>query len=112
MNKIELREILFIVLISLTVFACSKQPSATLKVDIDGLSNREIVLSVLNYNKVEVVDTLTTNPKGQVKYKVVMSDDSPNFYYLSYNGKVIANLLLYPGEVIKVKTDSIGLTKK
>lgn len=87
---------------------CSNKDTAVLKAKVAGADNSPIVLSLLNINKLEVVDTLTANKEGEVTFKVKLPYASPNFYYLSYNGRVIANLLLSPKDVVKVSADTLG----
>lgn len=97
------------IIATLLAAGCSNKDAAVLKATVDGAGNSPVVLSVLNINKLEVVDTLNTNSNGEVTFKVKLPYASPNFYYLSYNGKVIANLLLSPKDVVTVKADTLGI---
>ncbi|MBR5399574.1 MAG: redoxin domain-containing protein [Bacteroidales bacterium] len=87
--------------------ACSSD-KASLKLKIDGAANKDVLLSVLNVNKVDVVDTLKTDASGKASAKIDLPYQSPNFYYLDYNGIRVASLLLAPGDKVKVEVDSNG----
>ena len=87
--------------------ACSSD-KASLTVKVDGAAQRDVILSVLNVSKVEVVDTLKTDASGKASAKIDLPYKSPNFYYLDYNGLRIASLLLAPGDRAKVEVDSNG----
>ena len=95
----------------LALCACSSD-KASLKLKIDGAANRDVILSVLNVNKVDVVDTLKTDAAGKASTKIDLPYQSPNFYYLDYNGIRIASLLLAPGDRAKVEADSNGRNLK
>ncbi|MBR6465989.1 MAG: hypothetical protein IKS82_06095, partial [Bacteroidales bacterium] len=87
--------------------ACSSD-KASLKLKIDGAANKDVLLSILNVNKVDVVDTLKTDASGKASAKIDLPYQSPNFYYLDYNGIRVASLLLAPGDKVKVEVDSNG----
>ncbi|MBR5074591.1 MAG: redoxin domain-containing protein [Bacteroidales bacterium] len=91
--------------------ACSSD-KASLKLKIDGAANKDVLLSVLNVNKVDVVDTLKTDAAGKASIKIDLPYQSPNFYYLDYNGIRVASLLLAPGDRAKVELDSNGRSLK
>ena len=95
----------------LSFCACSSD-KASIKLKIDGAANRDVVLSILNVNKVDVVDTLKTDAAGKASEKIDLTYQSPNFYYLDYNGIRIASLLLAPGDKAKVEADSNGRSVK
>ncbi|MBP5391800.1 MAG: redoxin domain-containing protein [Bacteroidales bacterium] len=95
----------------LSFCACSSD-KASIKLKIDGAANRDVVLSILNVNKVDVVDTFKTDAAGKASAKIDLPYQSPNFYYLDYNGIRIASLLLAPGDKAKVEADSNGRSVK
>ena len=95
----------------LSFCACSSD-KASIKLKIDGAANRDVVLSILNVNKVDVVNTLKTDAAGKASAKIDLPYQSPNFYYLDYNGIRIASLLLAPGDKAKVEADSNGRSVK
>lgn len=94
-------------LIVLSAVACGKRDTAVVNVDIPGAASKEIIVSKLAVNQVKVVDTVKTGASGQGKFKVQLSD-GPNFYYLSYNRKKLASLLLKPGDKVKISVDTLG----
>ena len=101
-----------IYLAALLAFCACSSDKASLKVRVEGAANKNIVLSLLNISKVEVVDTLKTDAAGKASVKIDLPYKSPNFYYLDYNGIRIASLLLAPGDRAKVEVDSNGRNLK
>ncbi len=89
------------------VMACGTNKT-TLKVTLDGAPEKDVVLSFLNINNIEVVDTLRTDASATAYTKIELPYKSPNFYYLSYNGVQIASLLLSPGDRVKLEVDTNG----
>lgn len=88
--------------------SCNNKNTAVINLRVEGLNQKPVVLNVLNINKLDLVDTLIVNEKGEVRYKVTPPFGSPNFYYVNYNGKTIASLIVKPGDKIKVEADSLG----
>ena len=101
-----------IYLAALLAFCACSSDKASLKVMVEGAANKNIVLSLLNVSKVDVVDTLKTDAAGKASVKIDLPYKSPNFYYLDYNGIRIASLLLAPGDRAKVEVDSNGRNLK
>jgi len=100
---------IFISIIILTLFVnCTNKGGAKFRLEIDGASKKQVVLSFLDVNKLVTIDTLKTNKLGVVSKNVELPDNSPNFYYISYNGKNIATLLLSPGDNLEIKVDTLG----
>ncbi len=95
-------------ILTLSLIGCSSKDRAVLNVSVDGAKNAPVVLSLLNINKIEVVDSLSTNEAGKVKFKVKLPHASPNFYYLNYKGKRIASVLLSPKDVVNLTIDTLG----
>lgn len=107
-----MKKILFILLSVLLIAGCGKSKKATLKLNVDNLQEGKLVVSILDISKMNVVDTLTTNKKGEASVKLDLPDDSPNFFYVSYNGVQIASLILAPGDKVKVFVDTLGKNLK
>jgi hypothetical protein len=93
---------------SLFLVSCGHKDSAVIKAVIQGASEKKVVLNMLNMNKLVTIDTLTTNKKGFVKYRVKLPDASPNFYYITYHGTTVASLLLDPGDKASITVDTLG----
>ncbi|MBR3303468.1 MAG: TlpA family protein disulfide reductase [Bacteroidales bacterium] len=109
-----MRSFLLLCCVTIGLFAggCKGKDQAKINVTVDGVNKGKIALKLLNVNKLELVDTLLTDQKGSVSKKIMLPNGSPNFYYLSYNGVEIANLLLAPGDNVKVSVDSNGRNLK
>lgn len=88
--------------------SCSKSNTAVIDAQIDGADAKQILVTKLSVNQLRFVDTLRTDSKGAVTGKIALTDQTPNFYYLSYNGRRLVSLVLKPGDKVKVTADTLG----
>lgn len=88
--------------------SCSSKDNAVIELNVPGAGNKEVVLSKLQANSIGVIDTLGLDAQGRVKCKVDVKSDNPDFFYLSYNQKRLASLLLKGGDKVKVTVDTLG----
>ncbi|MFA5849726.1 MAG: TlpA disulfide reductase family protein [Bacteroidales bacterium] len=93
-------------LVAMTAFACSTD-KATIKGIIEGTSKGDLVLKVLDINNQRVIDTIEIED-GKFDYGLKLKDKSPNFYYLYYNERNVASLIILPGDNIKLIADTLG----
>lgn len=103
-----MRKFLFLCVAAFLAFSCANNNSAVINVEIEGADSKDIIVSQLEVNYIKILDTVKTSKNGSFKYEVTMLDESPNFYYLSYNRKRLATVLAKPGDNITVKTDTLG----
>ena len=106
-----MKKVLICLAAVLALCSCSGK-KAGINIKVTGASESDLILSVLNINKVDVVDTLKTDAAGKASIKIDLPYQSPNFYYISYNGVQLASLLLSPGDRAKVEVDSNGKNLK
>ncbi len=88
--------------------SCSSGENAVIDLNVPGAGSKEIVLSKLQVNTIAVVDTLKLDASGNARGKVEVKADDPDFFYLSYNQKRLASLLLKGGDKVKVSVDTLG----
>jgi len=93
-------------LVVITTFACTSN-KATIQGIVEGASNGNLVLKVLELNAQKVIDTIKI-VDGKINYSLKLKDKSPNFYYLYYNENKIVSLIVVPGDEIKLMTDTLG----
>ena len=67
-----------------------------------------VVISKLDVNRIQVLDTLQTDAKGRYSYKVDIREGEPEFLYVFYHGKRVASLLLERGDRVEVTSDTMG----
>ncbi len=103
-----MKRVIIMGLAAMMAIGCSKNNSATISANIEGAANRDIVVTQLAVNQLRIVDTLKTDAGCNMEGKIVMSSGTPNFYYLMYNGKKLASLILKPGDKVSVKVDTLG----
>lgn len=93
---------------AVAMFCSCNSKKASVNLTLTDAPEREVILSVLNVNKMETVDTLKTDSKGKASAKFDLPYQSPNFYYLNYNGVQLASLLLSPGDKARIEVDTNG----
>ena len=84
-----MKKIIVLGLAALAAVSCSKSNTATVNATITGADQKEIIVSKLAVNQLKTVDTVKTNGSGVVKAQIA-AGETPDFYYLSYNGKKLA----------------------
>lgn len=95
-------------LVALMASGCSKNNQATISANVEGAANKDIVVAQLMVNQIRAVDTLKTGGDCSAKGTIAMADESPNFYYLVYNGNKLGSLILKSGDKVSVKVDTLG----
>ena len=68
----------------------------------------QMVVNLLNINKLEAVDTICTDAAGNFSCKLEVSKGNPEFYYFTRNGRRLASVLVDAGDRIEVKADTLG----
>lgn len=115
MKKFSLTRVASIIMIaatSLSLASCGHKDTAVIKASITGASEKDVIINMLNVNKLSLVDTVKTDKNGHFKYRVKLPYNSPNFYYITYHGTTVASLLLVPGDKVKIVADTLGKTLK
>ena len=102
-----MKKILMLAVMLIAAVSCTKY-SATVKGNIAGLDRSGIVFEKLLFNKLSVVDTVTTDADGNFSYKVALAGEDPAFYYIYRNGVKLAGLILHNGDKVTVNADTLG----
>lgn len=76
--------------------------------EISGAGNKEVVVNILNINKLQPVDTIKTSEDGTFACKLDVQKGNPEFYYLTMGGRKVAAALVEKGKVVNVKADTLG----
>lgn len=97
----------YILLISIALMAASCGKKATVKIEVKSAAGKEVLFSKLNFNKIDVVDTLKLDKSGKASVKFALPEEAPDFYYLSYGRKRLASLVVKPGDKISVVADTL-----
>lgn len=92
---------------ALLAVSCGK-PSARIEGTLDGASQKDVIVKLLEVSKYTVLDTVKTDASGHFSYKVPVQEGQPEFVYLYYGDTKISSLLLSKGDVVKVVTDTLG----
>ena len=67
------------------ILAVSCGRSAKIEATIADLSSSDVIVKLLDVNKFEVLDTVTTDEAGKLSYKVDIQKGQPEFVYLFHN---------------------------
>lgn len=103
-----MKKILLFAALLMVAFSCSKTPTATIDGTIEGLKDSSVVLQKLNYNRLQVVDTLKTDAQGAISYKVKLSGSAPAFYYIYSGDSRLAGMILLPGDKVNINVNADG----
>ncbi len=104
-----MKKIALFLIAAVAMFSCTdSKNSAVIDLNVANAGGKEIILSKLNVNAINIVDTLTLDNQGCAKYSVEVAAQEPGFYYLSYNRKRLASLLLKGGDKVAVSVDTLG----
>ena len=96
------RTMIFMALVLLFVASCARKDSASVRLWIEGAPDSSaVVVSRLNINRMETLDTLYTGGKKPMEFRTQVFPDSPEFLYLSY-GDGSLSLLLQSGDKVSV----------
>lgn len=75
---------------------------------VEDAPESEIVVSLLNVNELETIDTVRTDAEGRYCVKVDVRKGCPEFVYVFRNGVRVAPVLLEAGSKVKVVSDTLG----
>lgn len=104
----HMKKILLLAFVVLFVSSCNNTQNAKINATITDAKDVKVVLQKLNYSKMSVIDTITTDSAGKFKYKVKLPNSSPNFYYLYINDTKVASMVLLPKDNITIVADGKG----
>lgn len=96
-------------LCALAAASCGR-PSARIDGTVDGASDKQLVVKLLDVNTYDVLDTVKTDRNGRFSYEVKMEKGQPEFIYIYYGDTKISSLLLQAGDKVKVSADTLGLS--
>lgn len=91
-----------------TAMAASCAPKAGVKGVLTGASDRDIVVRMLDVNRMETLDTVRTDANGRFSCDIPMQKGQPEFIYLFYGDTKVASLLLEAGDKVELSADTLG----
>lgn len=86
--------------------ACTE--NARIDAVVENAPSSEVIVKLLDVNTFTVLDTVSTNAKGELSYKLDVKKGQPEFVYLFYKDTKIASLLLQAGDKVRVMSDTLG----
>ncbi len=90
----------------LALASCSQK--ASFSGTLTGAPESPVVVTKLNVNTFDVLDTITTSANGKFSYKLDVRKGDPEFVYLYYGDTRIAGLLLETGDHAVLVCDTLG----
>ena len=88
--------------------ACQSTPVARISATVESAPDSVVVLQKFNYNRLQVVDTIKTDPVGHFDYKVSLTGNAPYFYYLYLGGNPVASMILLPSDQVTITVPAGG----
>lgn len=95
-----------IIMAAAVMAACT--PSAKINGTIESAPSTDVIVKLLDINRYEILDTVSTDASGRFSYKVEIEKGQPEFVYLFHNDTKIASLLLEAGDNVSVSADTLG----
>ncbi len=105
MNMSRFSKVL-IIMAAAVMAACT--PSAKINGTIESAPSTDVIVKLLDINRYEILDTVSTDASGRFSYKVEIEKGQPEFVYLFHNETKIASLLLEAGDNVSVSADTLG----
>ncbi len=102
-----MKRVLFFLAVLFLAVSCGKH-NANISATISGAGDKDVVLQRLDINNIVPVDTIKTNKNGFFSCKIRFADNAPQFYYLSYNNRRIASMIVMPQDNITIVADTMG----
>ncbi|MGM9785482.1 MAG: DUF4369 domain-containing protein [Candidatus Cryptobacteroides sp.] len=88
--------------------AVSCSDKATVKGTLAQAPSSEVIVKVLDVNRLNIVDTVAVGSDGRFACKVAVPNGQPEFVYIFYGDRKIASLLLERGDKVTVDADTLG----
>ena len=90
---------------ALLLSACN---NARINGTLNGVSNSDVIIKMLDVNKLTPLDTIRTSKNGAYSYKAHIAKGQPEFIYIYYKDIKVASMLLERGDKVKVVSDTMG----
>ena len=91
---------------AIVLAACGQK--AVINGTLEDAPSSEVIVKILEANRLKVLDTVSVNASGKFVYKVDVMKGDPEFIYLYHNDRKIASLILDAGDNVRVEADTLG----
>lgn len=91
---------------AIVLAACGQK--AVIDGTLEDAPSSEVIVKILEANRLKVLDTVNVNASGKFVYKVDVMKGDPEFIYLYHNDRKIASLILDAGDNVRVVADTLG----
>ena len=95
-----------VLLAAAAAVSCSRQ--ARIDCTVNAAPGSQVVVKLLDINTYKVLDTLRTDERGRVSYKMPVAEAQPEFVYLFYGDTKIASAVVLPSDRISIEADTLG----
>ena len=92
--------------VMLVAAACGRH--AKIDAVIADAASSDIVVKLLDVNRLSILDTISADADGKFAYKVELQKGQPEFVYLFHGERKIASLILQVGDKVSVVADTLG----
>ena len=93
--------------LSAVLVACEKK-ATVIEGTLTGAPDREVVVKLLDVNRLTVVDTVKTDAAGTYRCALDIAEGRPEFIYVYYGDRKVGSLLLEKGDRVKLVSDTLG----
>ncbi len=112
LNYNIMRKFIYLSAMAIFVASCNCSTSAKIDAKVEGLSQKDVIIKVLNISTLSTIDTVKTDEDGVFRYRIKKLTATPEFYYIYYKDKQIASMILKAGDKVHLMTDTTGNSPK
>lgn len=114
MNMSRASKIISLAAVAFALISCGGSDKGVAdKAAIDGTlmasPSSEVVIGMLDVNRMVILDTLMTDEAGKFSYELEVSKGDPEFVYVYREGSKVASLLLDAGDAVSFTVDADGV---
>lgn len=114
MNMSRASKIISLAAVAFALISCGGSGNDVAdKAAIDGTlmasPSSEVVIGMLDVNRMVILDTLMTDEAGKFSYELEVSKGDPEFVYVYREGSKVASLLLDAGDAVSFTVDADGV---
>ena len=114
MNMSRISKIISLAAVAFALISCGGSDKGVAdKAAIDGTlmasPSSEVVIGMLDVNRMVILDTLMTDEAGKFSYELEVSKGDPEFVYVYREGSKVASLLLDAGDAVSFTVDADGV---
>jgi peroxiredoxin len=108
LNVVGMKKIIFVLLFIVVLASCNRKNRFHIEGQIKGAGDTTVYFNEMSVSESMAIDSTETNAQGKFSFKG--ETEYPRFYQVALSSNNFINLLIKPGEEIKLTAESDNLT--